>query len=185
MRGVLALIAATMVVGCAQDMTAPLALRPTTSVSAAADTLGAGGPWRFGRRGGMGLLMARRLPENVQLTDAQRAQIKMLMTNFRAAHESDFSVLRTSMQQMRAAHATGQRLSPDQRRALFQQTSPARQRLSVAQRALTAQIQNVLTTDQKAWLAAHRPTPCANAEACRARFARRGLPRSNQMRNPS
>jgi hypothetical protein len=89
------------------------------------------------------------------------------------------------MQQMRAAHTAGRRLSPDEHRAFLQHTAPARERLITAERALAAQIQNVLTIEQKAWLAAHRPVPCANAAACGARFARRGMPGANQMRNPS
>jgi Spy/CpxP family protein refolding chaperone len=185
MRGVLVLIAAAAAAGCAQDMTAPAAPPPPSNSLNAAAVLGPGGPWRFGRRGGLGFFMARRLPANLQLSAEQRTQITTLMTSFRAAHESDLSAMRASMQQLRASRTNGERLSPDQRRALFQQTAPARERLTIAQRSLAAQIQNVLTADQKAWLAAHRPAPCANADACRTRFNRRGVPRVAQMRNPS
>jgi Spy/CpxP family protein refolding chaperone len=136
----------------------------------------------------MGFFRAHRLPPNLQLTDAQRSQIKTLMASFRATHSQDLATIRNAMratmQRLRAAPASGQKLSIDQRRALFQQNAPARQRLMTAQRQLAAQIQSVLTPDQKAWLAAHRPAPCASADACHARFARRpaGAP---QMRSPS
>lgn len=187
MRGVLVLIAAAAMAGCANDMTAPaVPPQPSSSLSAVTDSAG---PWRFGRHGAMGWFMARRLPANLQLTTAQRAQIKTLMTSFRTAHQSELTAMRTSMraamQQARAARASGQQLSLDQRRAMFQQNAPVRQRLMSAQRELAAQIQNVLTSDQRAWLASHRPAPCANRTACRARFARRGAPGAAQMRSPS
>lgn len=184
MRGVLVLIAAAGLGACAQDMTSPAAPPQPSNTSSAAST--SIGPWRFGRFGGMGFFMARRLPADLQLSDAQRSAITGLVASFRSAHQSDLAAMRASMRQLRAAHTSGQPLSPDQRRAMFQQTAPARQRLMTAQRALGTQIQDVLTSDQRAWLAAHRPVPCANTNACRARFARRGfLRRASQMRNPS
>jgi Spy/CpxP family protein refolding chaperone len=135
----------------------------------------------------MGLFAARRLPADLQLTAAQRTQITVLMASFRAAHQSDLSAMREAMrammQRMRAARTAGQPLTVEERRALFQQSAPARQRLTAAQRELGAQIQNVLTRDQKAWLASHRPTPCSSSTACHARFARRAP--GGQMRNPS
>lgn len=183
MRGVLVLLAAAAMAGCAKDMTAPAVQpQPSNSLSTVNDSQG---PWRFGRHGAMGLFMARRLPANLQLSDGQRAQIKTLMSSFRSANQADLSAMRTSMrammQQARAARTSGQRLSIDQRRALFQQSAPARQRLVTAQRQLAAQIESVLTADQKSWLAAHRPAPCTTADACRARFAQRRA----QMRKPS
>lgn len=186
MRVVLLLMTAAAVSGCAQDMTAPaVPPEPSTSLRAARTAVGPAGPWRYGHHGAMGLMMARRLPANLQLTDAQRAQIRTLMRAFRAAHQSELSAMRVSMQQLRTARGQGQTLSSDQRRALFQQTTPARQRLMVDERTLARQIQNVLTADQQAWLAAHRPAPCASTEACRARFARHRVPGGAQMRNPS
>ena len=183
MRGVLVLLAAAAMAGCANDMTAPTVQpQPANSLSTMNDSQG---PWRFGRHGAMGMFMARRLPANLQLTDAQRAQIKTLMASFRSANQADLTAMRTSMraamQQARAARTSGQRLSIDQRRALFQQSAPARQRLMTARHQLAVQIQSVLTADQQSWLAAHRPSPCPNADACRARFTQRRA----QMRKPS
>ena len=183
MRGVLVLLAAAAMAGCANDMTAPAVQpQPSNSPSTVNDSPG---PWRFGRHGGIGMFMARRLPANLRLTDGQRAQIKALMSSFRSANQADLTAIRASMRaampQARAARTTGQRLSIDQRRALFRQSAPARQRLWTAQRQLTVQIQNVLTADQQSWLAAHRPAPCTTADACRARFGQRRA----QMRKPS
>ena len=47
-------------------------------------------------------------------------------------------------------------LTTDQHRALFAQAAPARQRLMAANKKLGAKIQNILTADQKTWLASHR-----------------------------
>ena len=181
MRGVLVLLAAAAVTACANDMTSPTVQpQPSNSIAAANDSSGG---WRFGRHGAMGMFMTRRLPANLQLTETQRAQIRTLMASFHGANQQDLTAVRTSMRaamrQARAARTAGKRLSIDQRRALFEQSRPAQQRLMTARRQLASQIQNVLTADQRAWLAAHRPAPCAGA--CRARFARRGP----QTRNPS
>ena len=103
-------------------------------------------------------MFARRLPSNLQLTDAQRTQIKGLMTAYRSSHQQDLESMATVGKQMRAARLAGQSVSVDQRRAMFAQTAPARQRLMAANKQLVADIQKVLTSDQKAWLAAHRPS---------------------------
>jgi Spy/CpxP family protein refolding chaperone len=185
MRGIVVLLAAAAAAGCASDMTSPAVQpQPLNSMSAASDSLAAR-PWGFGRRGMAGFAMTRRLPANLQLTHAQRAQIRALTDSFRGENADDFASMRTLMRQMRAAHRSGQVLSPDQRRTLFQQTAPARRRLMTAQRALAAQVQNVLTTEQKTWLAAHRRTPCSDAVSCRTRFARHRSASGGQTRSPS
>jgi Spy/CpxP family protein refolding chaperone len=102
------------------------------------------------------LFATRRLPDNLKLSDGQKTQIKSLMSSFRAAHRDDLESLAASMKQARAARTAGQ--TTEQRRALFAQTSPARQRLMAAHTQLAASVQQVLTADQRAWLSAHRPT---------------------------
>ena len=64
--------------------------------------------------------------------------------------------MRSAMKEARAAHLAG--ATPDQRRAFFAKTAPQRQQLMVANRQLAAQIQQVLTPDQRTWLASHRPS---------------------------
>jgi Spy/CpxP family protein refolding chaperone len=158
----LALVAASLA-ACANEVTAP-ALSPSPENSLATvggDTAGRG-MWGFGRHGygmmGGGFFFARRLPANLQLSDAQRTQIKSLMTAYRTAHQDDLKSLATIIKQARAAHVAGQRVSADQRRALLAQTAPARQRLTSANKQLASDIQQVLTADQQTWLATHHPT---------------------------
>ncbi len=159
MRTMLLLLVAGSVAACANEVTAPTVPAPENSLSA---SNGAPGPWGFGRHGfgmmGGGFMFARRLPANLQLTDAQRTQIKTLMTAYRSAHQQDLQSLSAIGKQARAARVAGQPMSVDQRRALFSQSAPARQRLMTANKQLAADVQQVLTSDQKAWLAAHRPS---------------------------
>src|SRR5690348_14063523 len=161
MRMVVLALVATSVAACANDVTAP-AVQPTPQNSIAVSGDSIGGRWGFGRRGmGMGfapMFAARRLPDNLKLTDAQRTQIKSLVASFRAAHKDDLTAMAAAGKQAFAARKAGVKLSVDQRRAMFAQTAPVRQRLMAANKQLRAQVEQVLTTDQRNWLASHRPT---------------------------
>ena len=159
MRILVLLLAASSVAACANDVTAPTVPTPNNSLGA---TTGAPGQWGFGRHGfgmmGGGFMFARRLPANLALTDVQKTQIGALMTAYRSSHQEDLQTMAAVGKQMRAARQSGQTMSVDQRRAMFAQTAPVRQRLMAANKQLSADIQNVLTLDQKTWLAAHRPS---------------------------
>ena len=162
MRMMVLVLVAASAAACANDVTAPaLSPAPANSLATVGGDTAGGGMWGFGRRGygmmGGGLFFARRLPTNLQLTDAQRTQITSLMTGFRTAHQDDLKSLAGVMKEARAARVAGHGVSADQRRALFAQTAPARQRLMSANKQLRADIQKVLTADQTAWLASHRP----------------------------
>lgn len=159
MRILVLLLVAGSVAACANDVTSPTVPAPDNSLSAAN---GAPGRWGFGRHGfgmmGGGFMFARRLPANLALTDAQKTQIKSLMTSYRSAHQQDLQSMAAMGKQMRAARVAGQSMTVDQRRAMFAQTAPARQRLMTANKQLSSDMQQVLTSDQKAWLASHRPS---------------------------
>ena len=160
MRRIMLVLVAGSVSACAYDVTAPTRV-PSPNNSLAAVNSESVGPWGFGRRGfgRMGaLLFARRLPASLQLSAAQRTRIRSLMSEFRARHRDDLTSLATVAKQAHAAHASGVPLTVDERRALGAQTAPARQRLVAANKTLRDAIQNVLTADQRAWLASHRPT---------------------------
>lgn len=160
MRRMLLVLVAGSVAACANDVTAPTTV-PSPENSLTAVTADSAGPWRFGHRGfGVmgGLMFARRLPPDLQLSEAQRTQIRSLMSAYRTAHQEDLASLASVAKQAYAARTSGTRMTADQRRAFFAQTAPARQRLSAANTALRGDIQNVLTGSQKAWLASHRPT---------------------------
>jgi len=159
MRMVLLAVLAGSVAACANDATAPTVQPAPENSVAATSGNGMMGPWGFGRRGfGMAgpLFGPRRLPDNLKLTDAQRAQIKSLVTSFRAAHQTELTAMRSAMKDARAARLAG--ATPDQRRALFAKTAPQRQQLMTANKQLAVQIQQVLTPDQRTWLVSHRPS---------------------------
>jgi Spy/CpxP family protein refolding chaperone len=164
---VLALIA-TSLAACASDVTSPqLQPAPENSVATAGDAMGHG-PWAFGRRGmGFGPMMfaSRHLPDNLKLTDAQRTQVRSLMSAFRTAHKDDLSAMAAVGRQAFAARRSGVKLTADQRKAMFAQTAPVRQRLMAANKDLRAQIEQVLTPDQRSWLASHRPVRQARHRA--------------------
>jgi Spy/CpxP family protein refolding chaperone len=122
---------------------------------------------------GAGSLMfaSRRLPDNLKLTAGQQTQIKSLVSAYRSAHADDLAAMRTAARQGMAARKAGVPVSVDQRRALFAQTAPVRQRLMAASTQLRSQIQQVLTSDQRAWLASHRPTRPAGMRDGHRRFA--------------
>ncbi|HEY7233598.1 MAG TPA: Spy/CpxP family protein refolding chaperone [Gemmatimonadaceae bacterium] len=174
MRRMLLVLVAGSVAACANEVTAPTSPTPENALSSAPSaSVNRGGPWGFGRRGfgmmgpGGGMMLARRLPANLALTDAQKTQIRGLMTAYRSAHQQDLNSLATVGKQMRAARVAGQRLSVDQRKAFFAQMAPQRQRLMTANKQLAADIQKVLTSDQKAWLVSHRPSFRRNANHVR------------------
>ena len=159
MRMVLLVVLAGSVAACANDATAPRVQPAPESSLAATSGSGMMGPWGFGRRGfGMARVLfgARRLPDNLKLTDAQRTQIKSLLSSFRAAHQPELAAMQSAMREARAARLAG--AAPDQRRALFATTAPQRRQLMVANKQLATQIQQVLTPEQQSWLASRRPS---------------------------
>jgi Spy/CpxP family protein refolding chaperone len=82
------------------------------------------------------------------LTDAQKAQMRALETAFQTANKTDIDAVQAAMQQVRAAVAAGK--SRDQIQAILDGVKPAIDRLEAARRALRAQLESVLTPEQKA-----------------------------------
>lgn len=162
MRMMFIVLVAASVAACTNDVTAPaLSPSPENSLATAGGDTAGRGMWGFGRHGygmmGGGFFFARRLPANLQLSDAQRTQIKSLMTAYRSAHQDDLKSVASVMRQAHTTRVAGQIVTPDQRRALFAPVAPARQRLMSANTQLASDVQQVLTPDQKAWLATHHP----------------------------
>ncbi len=83
-----------------------------------------------------------------KLTDEQKAQIKALVTAFRTANKTDLDAVRAAMQQARQARRNGE--SQDQIKAILAAVQPNLDRLRTAREALAAQIQALLTPEQKA-----------------------------------
>jgi len=94
-------------------------------------------------------------PDNLKLTDAQRAAIQALRDAFDAAHKADLDALKAIHHDARAAVQAGK--SHDEVRAILEKARPILERLKGAFEALHAAIYAVLTADQKAWIEAHKP----------------------------
>ncbi len=108
--------------------------------------------------GGIG---ASSLPDDLQLTTEQKAAIAALHEAFKAATAADVAALRALEAQARAAREAGK--SRDEIHAILMQGAPIVARLMAAFAKLQADIWQVYTPAQRAWIEAHRLTPCGPA----------------------
>jgi Spy/CpxP family protein refolding chaperone len=99
-----------------------------------------------------------RLPEHLKLSADQQARIKAILEAYESATKADREALAAIHRQAREAHQAGK--SSAEVRAILAQGDPIRQRLHAAEQQLHAQIEAVLTAEQKAWLAANGPERC-------------------------
>ncbi len=98
------------------------------------------------------------LPDEIALSDDQKAKIRSFVEEFNAATKSDREALGDILKQARDAARAGKSRAEIQ--AILEQGAPLRRRLHDAEKELVASIGSVLTAEQKAWLNAHRPERC-------------------------
>jgi len=98
---------------------------------------------------------APHLPDSLALTDAQKAEIAQLRSDFEAAHQSELAQLKSIFEQARAAHEVG--ATREEIRAILEQGRTIGESLRPDVEALHTAIAGVLTDEQTAWLEAHRP----------------------------
>ena len=98
------------------------------------------------------------LPDSIKLTAAQASQIRALVSGFLAATAADRAALAAIAAEARAAHEAGK--SREEIRAIFAQGHDIRTRLHSAETKLRADIEALLTPEQKAWLSAPRTHAC-------------------------
>src|ERR1051325_3289356 len=116
MRRIVLLALGSTLAACATEMaTAPTAVPPNVAPNF---TAGANPSALGGRFGGPWLGLSR-LPDNLKLTDAQRAQVTAAVQDFQSVTKSDRDAMRAIMQQASAARQAG--ASRDQARQLFAQ----------------------------------------------------------------
>lgn len=98
------------------------------------------------------------LPDDLKLTAEQQAKIKALVDAFEVATKADREalngILREAMQAIRAHKSRAEV------KAILDKGAAIRERLSAAEATLRSQIEAVLTPEQKAWLASHKPQRC-------------------------
>lgn len=96
-----------------------------------------------------------RLPDSLQLTDEQRAEMQALREAFRAEYADELAALREIFQEARAARRAG--ASRREVRAILAEARPIVEALRPAVQALHEALRAVLTDEQRAWLEANRP----------------------------
>ncbi len=105
--------------------------------------------------GGVGGSM---LPDALQLSADQKAQLQALHTAFAVAMQVDMEAVRGVEAEARAARQAGKRR--EDVRAIFARAAPTLDRLHVAFAKLQASTLAVYTAAQRAWVVAHAPTRC-------------------------
>jgi Spy/CpxP family protein refolding chaperone len=98
------------------------------------------------------------LPDELELTSEQEAQIKSLIQAFQQSTRADRDAL---LAILRSAHAAIEaHKSRAEVEAILRQGAEIRSRLAAAEAKLKADIYQVLTPEQRAWIAAHSPRAC-------------------------
>jgi Spy/CpxP family protein refolding chaperone len=98
------------------------------------------------------------LPDSLQLTDEQREQIEALVKAFESATKSDRQAIHDILRRARDAARAGE--SRDEVRAILSEGAAIHERLAAAHGKLKADIEAVLTPEQRAWIADHAPRRC-------------------------
>lgn len=99
------------------------------------------------------------LPDSLKLSADQEAQIKALITAFNAATKADREAIEAILKEARAL-SNGRTNGADSAGKLLLRGSEVMKRLAAAQAKLRADINAVLTAEQRAWIAAHEPKNC-------------------------
>ena len=99
------------------------------------------------------------LPDSLKLTADQQAQIKALIAAFNAATKADHDALQLILKQAREL-GKGRTTGADSASKILAKGADIMRRLATAQAKLKADIDAVLTPEQRAWVAAHEPKKC-------------------------
>ena len=102
--------------------------------------------------------LANALPDELKLTAEQQAKIKALVEAFVQATRADREALGAILREAHQAAQAGK--SRSEIEAILAKGADIRRRLSAAEAKLKADIDAVLTAEQRAWIAAHSPRTC-------------------------
>ena len=102
--------------------------------------------------------LANALPDEIKLSDEQRTKIRALIQAFETATNADREALGAIIREARQAAAAGK--SREEVNAILRRGIDIRARLAAAEAKLKADIDAVLTPEQRAWLASHTPRGC-------------------------
>ena len=102
--------------------------------------------------------LANGLPDELKLTAEQQAKIKSLVEAFLQSTRADREALGGILREARQAAQAGKTRAEVQ--AILAKGAAIRGRLGAAETKLKADIDAVLTAEQRAWIAAHSPRGC-------------------------
>jgi Spy/CpxP family protein refolding chaperone len=102
--------------------------------------------------------LANALPDELKLTSEQQAKIKALVEAFVQATRADREALGAILREARQAAQAGK--SRTEIEVILAKGADIRRRLSAAEAKLKADIDAVLTPEQRTWIAAHSPRTC-------------------------
>jgi Spy/CpxP family protein refolding chaperone len=98
------------------------------------------------------------LPDDLKLTDEQKTKIRALVDAFQASTKSDRDALAAIVAEARKAVRDGK--GRGEVRRILERADPIRDRLAAAERKLMADIDAILTPEQRAWIHDHKPQRC-------------------------
>ena len=102
--------------------------------------------------------LANALPDELKLTDQQRAQIRALVEAFQQATRADREALLAILGEARRAVEAGKTRA--EVGAILAKGDDIRRRLAAAEAKLKSDIDAVLTPEQREWIKAHSPKAC-------------------------
>jgi Spy/CpxP family protein refolding chaperone len=151
-KSAVVVLAMLALVSCAEDATAPDegSLLEHDAILA----FDAGGVSDPGRH----MVAIHRLPRELRLSADQEARLKVLLERFQTATQPDREELARIQRQAGEARKAGKPREEIAR--ILAQADEIRKRMAAAEQALAAAILDILTAEQRAWLAAHQPRAC-------------------------
>jgi hypothetical protein len=172
-----AFVAAIALTACSNDATSPedaavaddyALVMFGSSGSALENTLGTQAGRPFDGRSG-----APRLPEELALSDAQKAEIEALRAAFKTEHQTELDALHAIFEAAKTAREAG--ATRAEVHDILDDGRPIGEALRDDVQALHESIRAVFTADQQAWLEANRPHPPHDLD---------GRPRRDDRRRP-
>lgn len=156
-RIVLVSLVAAALVACSSDTTAP------SSTDLIADFEAASSATQFTVVGGYDedlyhLRLGNAFPDELELTPEQEEKISALVKAFKEANKADKEALKAIIREAKKAKKDGK--SDADIKAILDKGAPIAARLAAAAAKLKTDIDAILTTEQRAWLASHEPKNC-------------------------
>lgn len=154
-RIALVTLAALSLAACSQDTTAPTTSSDLDNGAGAFGTaLTAAGGYEAGLYESR---LANGLPDDLKLSAEQREKIRALVKAFEDATRADREALRAILKEANDAARRGSR---EDAKKVLDRAADIRARLAAAEAKLKADIDAVLTPEQRAWIASHSPKRC-------------------------